>query len=82
METQKITKVPTLVEQNPILIWLYEHGWESPDWGQSARGQLVHALIIHDAASKITDTEARKAIQSTTAKILEKATKKIVEESS
>jgi len=82
VETQKVTKLPTLVEQNPILNWLYEHGWESPDWGQSARGQLVQALIVHDAASKITDLEARKVIQSTTAKLFEKTTKKIVEESS
>lgn len=80
METQRITKLPTLVEQNIILLWLYKHGWEDPGWGQTARGQLVNALIIHDVASQITDVEARKAIQGTTAKIMEQATKKIVEE--
>ncbi len=42
----KITeRLPTLVETNPIWLWLFAHGWEDPTWGQDYNQVFVAATI-------------------------------------
>jgi len=58
-------------ENNPVLLWLFKHGWEDPDWGQSPVGQVVTALVIHELADRIIDSELNKEIKTIAGKIIE-----------
>jgi hypothetical protein len=63
-----MSKAPILTVTNPILLWLFQHGWEDPGWGHSHIGQVAIASAIHELANQIADVEARKQIQAVTAK--------------
>ena len=60
-------------EDNPMLVWLFKHGWEDPDWGQSPVGQVVTASVIHELANRVTDSEIRKEVRMLSAKIMAKS---------
>ncbi|HEV2424609.1 MAG TPA: hypothetical protein VGZ29_07265 [Terriglobia bacterium] len=71
-------KVPELVVTNPILLWLFNHGWEDPEWGKSEANQLTLALAINQLAARFTDAGTRAAIQGATAKAVAGLSQKIV----
>ena len=73
--------LPILAVTNPILLWLFKHGWEDPDWGHSVADQHIIALSIHALASKITDPEVRKHIQSAAAKAVVRTAEEVARES-
>jgi hypothetical protein len=73
--------VPIATVTNPILLWLFRHGWEDPGWGQSPMDRLTIALAIHDLAAKVADRDARKQIQSVAARAVAKAAQAVVKES-
>lgn len=60
-------------EDNPILVWLFKHGWEDPDWGQSPVGQVVTAAVIYQLANRIGDAEVRSVLTGSAAKIITNA---------
>jgi len=63
---------------NPILIWLFNHGWEDPTWGQTDANQLTLAVAINQLAGRISDAGTRTAIQTATAKSVANLSQKIV----
>ena len=66
-----------LTVTNPLLIWLFKHGWEEPV-GQSHVGQVAIASAIHELANKITDSDMRKQIQCASAKAMANTAAKMV----
>ena len=62
--------LPILTVTNPLLLWLFRHGWEDPDWGQTPVGQIAIATVIHDMAGQLGDAELRRQIQSGAAKAI------------
>jgi hypothetical protein len=40
---------------NPILLWLFKHGWEDPGWGHMPINQVTLGLALHDLGAKIAD---------------------------
>ena len=71
-------KLPIATVTNPVLLWLFRHGWEDPDWGHSTMDQLTIALAVHDLAGKMADVDARKQIQNLAAKTVAKVAQEIV----
>jgi len=65
-------------EDNPVLLFLFDRGWEDPDWGLSPVGQVVTASVIHEFANRITDSETSKEIKNIAGKIVELNSKKMV----
>jgi len=58
-----------LTVRNPILLWLFAHGWEEPGWGTTL-SQIALASGIHELASKISDNSARERIQSIASSVI------------
>jgi hypothetical protein len=48
-----------LVVTNPILLWLFKHGWEDPGWGQDDATQISILSAVHALAGQIADPELR-----------------------
>lgn len=63
-----MSKKPVLEVTNPVLLWLFQHGWEDPEWGKSTIGQVVIATTIHELASHLADAELKTQIKSAAAK--------------
>lgn len=62
--------VGILTVTNPLLLWLFNHGWEDPGWGRNEESQIVIASSISGLADQITDTETRDQIKALAAKIM------------
>ena len=71
-------RIPELVVRDPILLWLFNHGWEEPGWGQTDANQLTLAVAINQLAARFTDAGTRTAIQSATSKAVSSLSQKIV----
>jgi hypothetical protein len=56
-----------LVVTNPILLWLFKHGWEDPGWG---RDDASHSILsaVHALADQISDTELRAQVKKLSSK--------------
>jgi hypothetical protein len=69
----------TTTVTNPILLWLFRHGWEDPGWGHSRMDQITIGLAIHDLAAKLDDErlglEIRQMAQKHVAKIAQEIAK-------
>ena len=74
-------KLPVATVTNPVLLWLFRHGWEDPTWGRSSMDQITIGLAIHELAAKVSDRDAGKQIQSIAAKAVAKAAQIAVKES-
>jgi hypothetical protein len=75
-----MSKKPILTVTNPVLLWLFQHGWEDPEWGKSPVGQVAIASAIHELSNQITDNEVRKQLQIVAAKAIANAGEKLVSE--
>jgi hypothetical protein len=73
-------QMPVLTVTNPILLWLYRHGWEDPDWGRMPVGQVALATAIYELAGQIGDVEVRKQIQTGAAKAMAAAAERMAVE--
>jgi hypothetical protein len=74
-------EMPTLVVTNPWLLWLFQHGWEDPNWGKRAPDQVTIAIAIHELAAKVADVEMRNRIQSSAARLMVTAAQVVEKES-
>ena len=63
-------RVPPAVLTNPWLLWLFNHGWEDPGWGQTPVGQITIATAIHELAGHLSDVEIKKQIQTATGSVV------------
>ena len=61
--------LPTLVVTNPILLWLFKHGWEDPGWGHMPSNQIALGLILHDLGNKVADRDLQEQVQAIAQKI-------------
>lgn len=71
-------RVPELVVTDPILLWLFNHGWEDPSWGQTDANQLTLALALYQLAGRFNDDNTRTAIQAATNRAVASLSQKIV----
>jgi hypothetical protein len=56
-------RIADLLVSDPILLWLFNRGWEDPTWGQAVANQLTLALALHQLAGRFSDAGTREAIQ-------------------
>jgi len=57
-----------LVVTNPILLWLFKHGWEDPGWGRDDASQISILSAVHALADQISDTELRAQVKKLSSK--------------
>jgi hypothetical protein len=62
-----------------IMLWLYRHGWESPDWGKLPIDQINIASTIHELAAELSDVESKKAVQAAAKKAMASAARGIAQ---
>ena len=60
-----------LVVTNPILLWVFKHGWEDPGCGRDDASQ-ISILRPTRAADQISDTELRTQVKKLSSKGLAK----------
>lgn len=48
--------LPLAAVTNPILLWLFKHGWEDPDWGCLPVNQVAIGLVPRGAAIGVCGT--------------------------
>ena len=48
-----------LVVTNPILLWLFKHGWEDPGWGRDDASQILILLRARTGRSDLGHRTAR-----------------------
>jgi hypothetical protein len=66
-----------LVVTNPILLWLFKHGWEDPGWGRDDASQISILSALHALADQISDTELRTQIKKLSSKGLAEVANRI-----
>ncbi len=54
---------PVAEETNPILLWLYKHGWESPEWGKRPANQVALGLALHDLIERVSNEKLKGQMQ-------------------
>lgn len=69
MSSPEHTLHPAVIT-NPWLIWLFNHGWEDPGWGQTPVAQIMIATAIHELAGRLTDAGIKKQIQAATGSVV------------
>jgi hypothetical protein len=72
--------LPLWTVTNPILLWLFRHGWEDPEWGRTPVGQVALATAIYDMAGQIGEVEVRRQIQGGAAKAMSMAAERMAAE--
>lgn len=77
MSTQVI-RPPAETGVDPVMEWLFRHGWEDPGWGKSEVGQLTLTLVIHDLAGRFVNHATRDAIREITSKSVGEAAQRII----
>jgi len=58
-----VTHIPVEMITNPILLWLFKHGWEDPEWGHMSINQAALGLALHDLGAKLADKDLREQVQ-------------------
>ena len=58
-----IGRLPKWVVKDPILLWLFNQGWEDPGWGQTPINQVAAGLILHGLAERFADKAIQKQLQ-------------------
>jgi hypothetical protein len=73
-----IAQLPIDTVRNPILLWLFKHGWEDPSWGQMPINQVALGLVLHDVASKLADKALQEQVQAIAEKVVAKNAQRAV----
>lgn len=68
---------PVSVVTNPILLWLFKHGWEDPSWGHTPVNQAVLGLALHDLSARVADRALQEQIQTIAQKMVADNAQKI-----
>jgi glutaredoxin-related protein len=61
-----------LVVTNPILLWVFKHGWEDPGCGRDDASQISILSALHALADQISDKELRSQVKKLSSKGLAK----------
>ena len=78
--TNKYVGDPQIRVTNPLLLWLFAHGWEEPVPPTGPMSQVTVGLAINELATSVTDEAARKAIKSAAATVVMKNSQAIAKE--
>lgn len=65
-----IAKLPIASVTNPILLWLFKHGWEDPNWGHLPVNQVALGLVLHDLSNKLADRALQEQVQELAQKVI------------
>ncbi len=76
--TDLITKIPFASVTNPILLWLFKHGWEDPNWGHLPVNQVALGLILHDLGNKLADRALQEQVQEIAQKVITENARSVV----
>lgn len=71
-------KIPLAAVINPVLLWLFRHGWEDPGWSAQPVNQVALGLAIHDLGSKIADHSIQEQVQALAQKVVATNAQRIV----
>jgi hypothetical protein len=76
--TDLTAKIAFSAVTNPILLWLFKHGWEEPDWGNLPVNQVALGLILHDLAGKLADPILQEQVQEIAQKVIAENSKSVI----
>jgi len=65
-----IAKLPIASVTNPILLWLFKHGWEDPNWSHLPVNQVALGLVLHDLSNKLADRVLQEQVQELAQKVI------------
>lgn len=65
-----IVETPSLSVTNPILLWLFKHGWEDPNWGRLPTNQVALGLILNELSHRLANPALREQVASAAQKIV------------
>jgi len=63
-------QIPMATVTNPILLWLFKHGWEDPSWGHIPTNQVALGLALHDLAARLANPELKEQVQHIAQKVV------------
>lgn len=72
------THLPLSTVTNPILLWLFKHGWEDPSWGHLPINQVALGLVLHDISEKLADRNLQEQVQAIARKVVAENTQHAV----
>ncbi|MEJ2611037.1 MAG: hypothetical protein P8179_13365 [Candidatus Thiodiazotropha sp.] len=70
--------LPVATVTNPILLWLFEHGWEDLSWGKMPINQAALGLVLHDLSTKVADRALQEQIQGIATKLVSENAQRVV----
>lgn len=76
--TDLTAKIAFSAVTNPILLWLFKHGWEDPNWGNLPVNQVALGLILHDLGSKLADPALQEQVQEIAQKVITENAKSVI----
>ncbi len=62
--------IPVETITNPILLWLFRHGWEDPNWGHIPTNQVALGLALHDLSTRLANPELKDQLQHIAQKVV------------
>lgn len=62
--------IPVASVTNPILLWLFKHGWEDPSWGHIPTNQVALGLALHELSSRLANPELKDQLQHIAQKVV------------
>jgi hypothetical protein len=76
--TDLTAKIAFSAVTNPILLWLFKHGWEDPDWGNLPVNQVALGLILHDLGGKLADPDLQEQVQEIAQKVITENSRSVI----
>ncbi|MET3722328.1 hypothetical protein ABIC35_000219 [Sphingomonas trueperi] len=70
--------VPISTVTNPILLYLFNHGWESPGWGHLPINQAALGLALHGLSEKVADRRLQAELQQLAHNIVDQSARAVV----
>lgn len=62
--------LPISTVTNPILLWLFKHGWEDPSWGHTPTNQVALGLALHELSARLANPELKEQVQRIAQKVV------------
>ncbi|MDA1343745.1 MAG: hypothetical protein O2966_07820 [Proteobacteria bacterium] len=76
--TYLTAKIAFSAVTNPILLWLFKHGWADPARGNLPANQVAIGLILHDLGSKLTDPALQEQAQEIAQKVITENSRSVI----
>ena len=76
--TDFVGHLPVATVTNPILLWLFKHGWEDPEWGRMPINQVTLGLALHDLGAKLADRDLQEQVRAIAQKVVAENAQRVV----